>query len=128
MDRLSCSPGPAGRAERLQLAAGSALSRHARGGAQLICLEGQVRVVEHCAGQDGAGVPVDVPLAAGQAHRVEFGGAVTVRAHGAALVVWMEPAPRWRAIPAAALQGFSKWVMITFIRRGVEQSGSSSGS
>ncbi|BDC27542.1 hypothetical protein NB2BOR_A18330 [Bordetella parapertussis] len=132
MDRSLYSTEPADRAvahaTRLQLAAGAGLCRHARGGAQLICLEGRVRVVEHCAGQDGAGVPVDVPLVAGQAHRVEFGGAVTVRAQAAALVVWVEPASRLRAMLAVALQGFSKWVMITFIRRGVEQSGSSSGS
>ena len=117
---------------RLTLAPGQETRLLAAAGTIIVCADGAIQVRESAApGADDWGVlrpPVGVPLASGQVHRVEQAGAVFLSSGSVAQVFCVAPPSPVRDFLTLRLHAISKWVNIFFFRRGVEQSGSSSGS
>ncbi|SRR5690606_1199877 len=95
----------------------------------VVCSEGSVRRTERIArGDDALPLVVDVLLRRGESHAVENGAVVTLAAESDAQLLCLLSVRPWRVFAARLLQGAADYVMMTNIRRGVEQSGSSSGS
>ncbi len=110
------------------LPGGGCRSFYARSGDQVVCLEGRIAVGEARAGGLDVYQRVESALQAGEAHCFHEAGVVTLKAGQDSRLIYLHAQPVWRASMARAVQHLSKWCMIRFIRRGVEQSGSSSGS
>ena len=111
------------------LPAGTTQTRHILPGTLLVCLEGSLRYSEHVPQADGA-MPyyVAVSLCTGESVRCEEAGAITLNAVVSTRLLCLYPRPVWRVWIARRMHRIAKYAMIHFIRRGVEQSGSSSGS
>ncbi len=94
-------------------------------GDRIICLEGQVQV---------RSTPPDwswrwqACLRAGESHDCDGRGLLQLQAETACTVIHLPATSSWHGWAGRGVQAFLKWCMIRFIRRGVEQSGSSSGS
>ncbi len=123
---------PCGEDLTLTLAPGQETRVHVAAGTIIACADGTILVRESATpGGDDWGVlrpPPRVPLAAGQVHRVEQAGVVFLHSLGGAQLYCVAPPAPVREFFAARLHAIAKWVNIFFFRRGVEQSGSSSGS
>ncbi len=104
------------------LARGQYETHYARAGDQIICLEGWLGLSVHqpCL--------YDAVLRAGESYCFQAGGLFELRGERNSLVVYLRTQPVLRRKLSCAVQSISKWCTIRFIRRGVEQSGSSSGS
>ncbi|MFY0475938.1 hypothetical protein [Achromobacter marplatensis] len=92
-------------ARRLEIASGACLFLTLRAGATLVCVAGSVRVDEPSAGVEAANglvIPVSIPLHAGEAHGVGYGGAVRVTAIARAEVICLDvPSPLGRFLRLA---------------------------
>ena len=113
------------------LPAGASERRVLRHGSNVVCLAGEIELVQTCAEQGEYTAAWPLPserLREGECRTIEFSGPVVVRAQCDARVVYLRAQPVLQRVWRAGVQAFEKWVMILFIRRGVEQSGSSSGS
>ncbi len=110
------------------LPGGGCHSLYARSGDHVVCLEGRIAVGEARAGGLDPWHRIESALHAGEAHCFHETGVVTLSAARDSRLVYLHAQPVWRQRMARAVQHISKWCMIRFIRRGVEQSGSSSGS
>ena len=119
----------------LDLSAGQRVQLALSAGTLIACAEGAALLTEPgAAWSDGwsesAGVrfACSVALYAGQAQHVEYGGTVTLYTERGARVYCVAPVRPWRRFMRTSLQDFLKCAILLFSRRGVEQSGSSSGS
>ncbi len=108
----------------LSLPGGGCRSFYARSGDHVVCLEGRIAVSEARAGGLDVYQRVESALQAGEAYCFHEASVVTLQ------VAPGQPPDLFACATglARAVQHLSKWCMIRFIRRGVEQSGSSSGS
>ncbi len=110
------------------LSGGGTHNVYARSGDRIICLEGWVTVGEPRAGAGARCGDVAAALRAGETHYFHEGGVVSLRAEQDCRIIYLRAQPVLWPYVLRALQHIQKWCMIRFIRRGVEQSGSSSGS
>ena len=114
-----------------QLAAGAADRHYLRAGSRVICLAGAIEIIRPHVDRGEYGGGWSVPperLAEGEHFLVEMSGPVTVIAQGPARFVYLHAQPVLLRFYGFCVHAIKKWVMIHLIRRGVEQSGSSSGS
>ena len=98
-------------------------------GAIVVCASGRVRRSVELPGLEH--VPhgiVDVTMHPGEIYVFDRAGSMRLSADADAVLLCLSPASRMRAWWAGVKRGLAKYGMIPFIRRGVEQSGSSSGS
>ncbi len=101
----------------------------ATSGMVLVCIEGRVRRSEPIRGYDEPWpYIVDVAMGQGESYVCEQAVPVQVCAESQARLLCLRPASRWRVLARRLLRAGAKYAMISNIRRGVEQSGSSSGS
>ena len=98
-------------------------------GMVLVCVEGSVHRTELVPQAEGV-LPyaVQVPMRAGESHLFEQAVSIALAADCQVRLLCLRPQPIWRVWGARLLRYAAKYAMITNIRRGVEQSGSSSGS
>ncbi len=117
---------------RLLLEPGQEARLNASAGTIIACADGAILLRESVmAGGDDWNVlrpRSRVPLASGQVHRVEQAGVVFLHSVGGARLYCVAPPSPVRDFLRARLHAIAKYVNIFFFRRGVEQSGSSSGS
>ncbi len=119
----------------------------ARAGTLIVCLSGSITLKEGAAGFERAGIAPSVPLHTGQTHLILYGGQINIAAlqHTEFLCIapkrlW-EKVRKWAFYSKKVAPGSENMPLIdscaaqtsklgydSFIRRGVEQSGSSSGS
>ena len=113
----------------LVLRRGDCRTLYGPAGTVLVCVEGEMRRTERVPGA-GDSLPrlVQVPLWAGESHLFEQAATVSLTAVSQARLLCLRPQPVWRVLAARLLRRTAKYAMMTNIRRGVEQSGSSSGS
>jgi hypothetical protein len=98
-------------------------------GAIIVCAGGRVRRRVELPGLEQ--VPqriVDVTMHPGEIYLFDRTGLLRLSADADAMLLCVSPASRMRAWWAGVKRRLAKYGMIPFIRRGVEQSGSSSGS
>ena len=113
----------------LVLRRGGRLALRETAGTVLVCVEGSVCRIENIfRGDDALPYTVQVPLRAGESYVFEQAASVTITAESCAHLLCLRPEPAWRVWGARLLRRSAKYAMISNIRRGVEQSGSSSGS
>ena len=95
----------------------------------LVCVEGRVSRTESIPGAEET-LPrvVQVALRAGESYLFDQAASVTLTAESSARLLCLRPQSAWRVLAAPLLRRIAKYAMMTNIRRGVEQSGSSSGS
>jgi len=98
-------------------------------GTVLVCLKGSVDLV-HAIPNEGAVTPyvVPSPLHQGESYLFEDAHSISLRSACLAQLLCLRPQAMWRVLLRTLMQRVKYYAMITFIRRGVEQSGSSSGS
>ena len=111
------------------LPAGATQTLRVVSGTMLVCLEGGLHRSERVVQADGI-LPyiVQVPLYRGESYACEEATWITLTASVPARLLCLYPKPLWRVWVGRGMQRVAKYAMIHFIRRGVEQSGSSSGS
>lgn len=107
------------------LATGQQTVFASRCGDRIICLEGQAQVL---AMPPDWGWRWQACLHAGESHDCDGAGLLHLRADTACTVIHLPATSLWHGRAGRGVQALLKWCMIRFIRRGVEQSGSSSGS
>ena len=115
--------------QEIVLPAGSTHAVLGKRGTVLICLSGSV-IQNHCIAREDAGMTyvVQVPLQQGESYVFEQTEVTRLMAQRPAHLLCLRSQPVWRVWVGKLMQRVKYYAMITFIRRGVEQSGSSSGS
>ena len=98
-------------------------------GTVLVCLEGRVRCSVPVPGLDQPWPHiVSVAMGQGESYRYEQAARLHIVAESRVRLLCIPPARPGRVWARRLLQAAAKYAMISYIRRGVEQSGSSSGS
>ena len=98
-------------------------------GMVLVCAEGTVRRTEPVPGYDEPWpYTVGVAMGPGESYVYEQALRLQLTAESEARLLCLYPARWWRVLARHLQRAGAKYAMIPFIRRGVEQSGSSSGS
>ncbi|GAB3102623.1 hypothetical protein GCM10027288_07700 [Bordetella tumbae] len=115
--------------EEIVLPPGSTQTVYGVRGTVLICLTGGV-IQHQSIPRDGDAMPyiAQSPLRQGESYVFEDTHSILLRAEGLTHLLCIRPRPVWRVWAKQLMQRIEYYAMITNIRRGVEQSGSSSGS
>ncbi|GAB3080116.1 hypothetical protein GCM10027287_15720 [Bordetella muralis] len=102
---------------------------HGIRGTVLICVTGSV-IQRQSIPRDGDAMPyiAQSPLRQGESYVFEDTHAILLRSEGLTHLLCIRPRSAWRVWARQLMQRIEYYAMITNIRRGVEQSGSSSGS
>ena len=118
-----------GLTEEIVLPPGATQTVHGIQGTVLICLTGSV-IQHQSIPRDGDAMPYIArsPLRQGESYVFEDTRAILLGAEGLTHLLCIRPRPAWRVWVRRLMQRIEYYAMITNIRRGVEQSGSSSGS